>query len=74
MVGNNKTISPLWTNAFSDTIDFINKTRIIPSNEYNLTRYVMESNLYYNIKRVSEMNYDLLYLPAENLILNQNEE
>ena len=73
MVGNNKTISPLWTNAFSDTIDFINKTHIIPANEHNLTRYVIESNLYNNIKRASEMNYDLLYLPPQNLILNQNE-
>jgi hypothetical protein len=73
MVGNNKIMSPLWINAFSDTIDFINKTHVIPSNEHNLTRYVIESNLYENVKRVSEMNYDLLYLPAETLILNQND-
>jgi hypothetical protein len=62
MVGNNKVLSPLWLNAFSNTIDFINKTSVIPANEYNLTRYVIDSNLYDNIKRVSEMNYDLLSL------------
>lgn len=70
MVGKYEIISPLWMNAFSNTIEFINKTSVIPGNEFNITRYVIESNIYGKIKRTTNMDYDLLSLESDKSLIN----
>jgi hypothetical protein len=57
---------------FLYTIDFINKTKIIPGGENNLHRFFDHKNLRQYLIRENSLNFDLLHIPEKDLIINQN--
>lgn len=73
MIGSAHTIKSIFLKYYDYTIDVINKTNLIPGGEQNIFRYISELNLINNITKVNELDFDLLYISEETLILNQNE-
>lgn len=74
MVANTDLIKNVYINFFKYTIHYINKTKIIPGGEQNIFRYFVNLDLLKNIKKVENLNFDLLvYEKNEQIILNQNE-
>lgn len=73
MVGTGSTIKSMFLQYFAYTIAIINHTKIIPGGEQNIFRYVQYRDLLGNIVKTNELNFNLLYIPVEQLILNQNE-
>jgi hypothetical protein len=64
----------IYLKFFTYTIDIINDTKIIPGGEQNVFNYINKLNLINNIKKVQNLNFDLLtYKKNEEIILNQNE-
>ena len=72
MVSNSNLLKSLFINYFEYTIDIINKTKIIPGGEQNIHRYITQTGNIDKITKVKELDFELLYIPAETLILNQN--
>lgn len=74
MVGNSNIMKEIYIKFFTYTIDIINDTKIIPGGEQNIFNYINKLNLINNIKKVQNLNFDLLtYKKNEEIILNQNE-
>jgi hypothetical protein len=73
MVGTSSTIKNMFLQYFGYTIEIINNTKIIPGGEQNIFRYVEHKNLLKNIVKTNGLDFNLLYIPVEQLILNQNE-
>jgi hypothetical protein len=73
MVSNQQLIKKLSIGYFNYTIDYINKTKIIPGGEKNIYRFVESMNLLQKIEKHNSINFKLIYLPFEKIILNQNE-
>jgi hypothetical protein len=73
MVGTGSTIKNIFLQYFDYTIEVINDTKIIPGGEQNIFRYIQHKNLLENTIKTNALDFNLLYIPAEQLILNQNE-
>lgn len=73
MVGTGSIIKNMFLQYFEYTIAIINHTKIIPGGEQNIFRYVQYRDLLGNIVKTNELNFNLLYIPVEQLILNQND-
>jgi hypothetical protein len=73
MVGTGITIKSIFLQYFAYTIEFINNTKIIPGGEQNIFRYIQYKNLLQNIIKTNGLDFNLLYIPVEQLILNQND-
>ena len=57
---------------FKYTINYINKTKIIPGGELNLLRYVTSKGLLENIIKTNNLNFNLIHLPLNEIIINEN--
>ena len=73
MVGTGSIIKNMFLQYFEYTIAIINHTKIIPGGEQNIFRYIQYRNLLGNIVKTDTLNFNLLYIPTEQLILNQND-
>lgn len=73
MVGTGPTIKNIFLKYFEYTIAIINYTKTIPGGEQNIFRYLAYKNLLENIIKTNALNFNLLYIPVEQLILNQND-
>jgi hypothetical protein len=73
MVGTGSIIKDIFLQYFDYTIAIINHTHIIPGGEQNIFKYIQYKNLLENIIKTKELNFNLLYIPADQLILNQND-
>jgi hypothetical protein len=73
MIGTGSTIKDIFLQYFAYTIAIINHTKIIPGGEQNIFRYLAYKNLLENIIKTNALNFNLLYIPVEQLILNQND-
>lgn len=73
MVGTGSTIKSMFLQYFEYTIAIINHTKIIPGGEQNIFRYIQFRNVLENVVKTNVLNFNLLYIPAEQLILNQND-
>jgi hypothetical protein len=74
MVGKTNIMTDISMNYFDYTIDFINKTNIIPGGEQNIYRWAVETDMIDKITKVDGLNFSLIPLPFNEIILNQNEE
>lgn len=72
IVSNPNNILSISEDYFNYTTHYINTTNIIPGGENNLHRYFDLKNLRQNLIREYSINFDLLHIPASDLILNQN--
>ena len=73
MVGTASTIKNMFLEYFEYTMAIINHTSMIPGGEQNIFRYIKYRNLLGNIVKTNGLDFNLLYIPAEILILNQND-
>jgi hypothetical protein len=73
MVGTGTSIKIIFLEYFIHTIASINHTKIIPGGEQNIFRYIQYRDALKNIIKTTALNFNLLYIPVEQLILNQNE-
>ena len=73
MVGTGSIIKNMFLQYFEYTIAIINHTKLIPGGEQNIFRYVQYRNVLENIIKTNALNFNLLYIPVEQLILNQND-
>jgi hypothetical protein len=74
MVGKFDMMNEIYVKFFEYTINIINETKIIPGGEQNIFKYINKLNLINNVKKVQNLNFDLLtYKKNEEIILNQNE-
>lgn len=74
IIGNIKLLEKISTGYFNYTIDSINKTGKIPSGEQNLFRYISSMNMLDLISRSDSLNFLLIPLPLNEIIINQNEK
>ena len=74
MVGKLNIMTSVSINYFDYTIDFINKTYIIPGGEQNIFRWIVDTGMIDKITKVDGLNFSLIPLPFNEIILNQNEE
>ncbi len=72
MFGNFKNIS-YFSNYYGSVIEEIYKTKQIQSGEHSMFQFVNKSGLLQNIKRISELDFNLIRIPGPKFILNQNE-
>lgn len=74
MVGSSESMKEIYSNFFDYTIETISKTKIIPGGEQNIFRYIRDTNLLQKIKKINQLNFNLLvYQKNEEIILNHNE-
>ena len=74
MVGSMEMIKTISSQFYQYTIDFINKTKMIPGGEQNIFYYANSINFINNIKKINALDFNLLtYANSEEIILNQNE-
>lgn len=74
MVGSYEIMKEIYSNFFDYTIETISKTKIIPGGEQNIFRYIRDTNLLQKIKKINQLNFNLLvYQKNEEIILNHNE-
>jgi hypothetical protein len=73
MVGTGSTIKNMFLQYFDYTIAIINNTHIIPGGEQNIFRYIQHKNLLEKIIKTHGLDFNLLYIPVKQLILNQND-
>jgi hypothetical protein len=74
MVGTTESITNMSNRYFKYTIDFINTTKIIPGGEQNVFRYINHIGELQNITKIDSVNFKLIPLPFNEIILNQNEK
>ena len=74
MVGKSNLIKDISLNYFNYTIDFIRKTKIIPGGEQNIFRWIEGIGMLDKIQKVNELDFSLIPLPFNEIILNQNEK
>lgn len=74
MVGTSESILNMSNAYFKYTIDFINTTKIIPGGEQNIFRYINHIGQLKNIIKEDTINFKLIPLPFNEIILNQNEK
>lgn len=74
MVGTTESITSISNEYFKYTIDYINTTKIIPGGEQNIFRYINYIGQSQNITKVDDINFKLIPLPFNEIILNQNEK
>ena len=72
MVGKSNLILNITNEYFKYTINYINKTKIIPGGELNLLRYVTSKGLLENIIKTNNLNFNLIHLPLNEIIINEN--
>lgn len=72
MVGNSNMILNVTKEYFNYTIDYINETKIIPGGEQNLLRYIKSKELINNIVKTNPLNFSLIHLPINEIIINEN--
>jgi len=73
MVGRRSTIKNMFLQYYYYTLEVINNTKIIPGGEQNIFRYIKHKNLLEKIIKTNGLDFNLLYIPVEQLILNQND-
>lgn len=74
MVGTTESITNMSNRYFKYTVDFINTTKIIPGGEQNIFRYINYIGELQNITKIDSINFKLIPLPFNEIILNQNEK
>ena len=74
MAGKSNLIKDISLNYFNYTIDFIRKTKIIPGGEQNVFRWIDGIGMLDKIQKVDGLNFSLIPLPFNEIILNQNEK
>jgi hypothetical protein len=74
MVSKTNIMTSISMNYFDYTIEFINKTNIIPGGEQNIFRWIVDTGMIDKITKVDGLNFSLIPLPFNEIILNQNEE
>ena len=73
MIGTPELIEHIFLDYFNTTINTIRSTHIIPGGEQNIVRQINQCKFLDNIRKRKELDFNLLYISKENLILNQNE-
>jgi hypothetical protein len=74
MAGKSSLIKDISINYFNYTIQFIKETKIIPGGEQNIFRWIVGIGMIDNIQKVGGLNFSLIPLPFNEIILNQNEK
>jgi len=74
IVGKTNIIQNISIGYFNYTIQFINNTKIIPGGEQNIFRWSVDTDMIDKILKVDGLNFSLIPLPFNQIILNQNEE
>jgi len=72
MFGNFKNIS-YFSNYYGSIIEEIYKTKQIQSGEHSMFEFCNKAGFLQNIKRISELDFNLIRIPGPKFILNQNE-
>lgn len=73
MVAQTDYLTKVSVDYFKHTIEFINKTDIIPGGEQNNVRIIDELGLLNTISKTHSLDFKLIPLPINEIILNQNE-
>jgi hypothetical protein len=74
MAGKSSLIKDISINYFNYTIQFIKETKVIPGGEQNIFRWIVGIGMIDNIQKVNGLNFSLIPLPFNEIILNQNEK
>lgn len=72
MVAKNHLLKEIFLPYFQYTIDFISQTNTIPGGEQNLFRWINNLNMGGLISRDYQLDFKLIHLDPNNMILNQN--
>jgi hypothetical protein len=73
MIASPNLIKDIHLNYFDATIQFINETKIIPGGESNICRYITDLGMRDKINKINELDFSLIHLPLNEIIINQNE-
>jgi hypothetical protein len=74
MVGKAREVIYISHRYFQHTIEYINNTKVIPGGEQNVFRYINSNGLLQTIQKTDNINFSLIPLPFNEIILNQNEK
>jgi hypothetical protein len=74
MIAKDTKLIDISTDYFNSTVEFINTNKIIPGGEHNIFRYINTIGMIDNITKVNSLNFNLIPLPFNEIILNQNEK